>query len=121
MSRRKKKLYKEKELPKKPKITTYAIGKSVFRGENNVGSTVYEEYLSSIEWKDKAKKEKEENPNCSICNRRGILHVHHRTYVRCGKEEPLDLVVLCSECHALFHEHYKYDSEVGYFKPKEKV
>ena len=32
------------------------------------------------------------------------LEVHHNTYERRGRERPQDLVVLCRECHELFHE-----------------
>lgn len=96
---------------------TYSIGSTKFRGQRTVSD--YEIYLQSPEWKIKADTLKKENPNCSICNRRGILHVHHRTYVRCGKEEKFDLAVLCADCHALFHKFYKYDGTVGYFVPKE--
>lgn len=96
---------------------TYAISNPEFRGQRTVGPKQYESYLQSEEWKTKSRAERETNPNCSLCNRKGILHVHHRTYVRLGCEEKLDLIVLCSDCHALFHEHYKYDGRVGHFKP----
>jgi len=111
--------YCEQHKPKKKiEITTFAVGTTKFRGEKTVKTSRYDEYLQSEEWKNKASSYKKNNPNCGICNRTGILHVHHRTYVRCGKEEVMDLIVLCSECHKLFHDHYKYDGRVGYFKPK---
>lgn len=104
--------------PKKTaEITTYSVGETKFSGSKSVKTDKYTAYLLSGEWIEKAKREKEINPNCSVCNRRGILHVHHRTYVRCGNEERGDLIVLCSDCHALFHKFYKYDGRVGYFKP----
>jgi len=103
-----------------PRSHTHQIGPTEFRGEKTVKTSEYDEYLQSDEWKEKAKRYKEENPNCSLCNRRGVLHVHHRTYVRCGKEEPLDLVVLCHECHALFHKHYKYSGNTGHFNPRKE-
>jgi hypothetical protein len=95
---------------------TYSVGKTKFRGERTISN--YEIYLQSPEWKAKASALKKENPNCSICNRKGTLHTHHRTYVRCGKEDKFDLVVLCADCHALFHKFYIYDGAVGYFVPK---
>ena len=41
---------------------------------------------------------------CQICNYGGRLDVHHRTYERIGNELPTDVVVLCRQCHRLFHE-----------------
>ena len=38
-----------------------------------------------------------------VCNRSRTLHVHHRTYERCGVELARDLIVLCDQCHALYH------------------
>lgn len=90
----------------------------VFEGNRTVEKSNYENYLQSPQWKEKAKLEKEKNPNCSLCNRRGELHVHHRTYVRCGQEKNGDLIVLCADCHNIFHKHYRYDENVGYFVGK---
>ncbi len=33
-----------------------------------------------------------------------ILDVHHRMYERRGEERDVDLIVLCHECHSIFHE-----------------
>ena len=99
----------------KPKQTTYAIGKTSF-GEREP-SIRYEDYLNSEQWKIRAAQERKLNPNCSLCNRKGLLHVHHRTYVRLGNERQGDLVVLCDDCHSLFHRFYRYDGQVGYFIP----
>lgn len=42
---------------------------------------------------------------CQVCNASKNLHVHHRTYERCpGNERATDLTVLCSDCHALYHD-----------------
>lgn len=92
---------------------TYSIGKTTFSPNANP-ETQYQEYLQSDVWKEKAKNERQKNPNCSLCNRKGMLHVHHRTYVRLGNEKEGDLIVLCDECHSLFHENYIY-SPSGYF------
>ncbi len=40
---------------------------------------------------------------CQICCSTGPLDVHHRSYERLYREADADLVVLCKECHALFH------------------
>ena len=41
---------------------------------------------------------------CQLCNSHHRLEVHHRTYKRRGWEYPEDLIVLCSHCHAKFHD-----------------
>ena len=93
---------------------TYAVSKSVFSPNGNT-ETNYHEYLQSEVWKERARLERGRNPNCSLCNRKGMLHVHHRTYVRLGNEKDGDLVVLCDECHELFHKNYVYQSTLGHF------
>ncbi|MDP9478588.1 MAG: hypothetical protein M3R38_23390 [Actinomycetota bacterium] len=42
---------------------------------------------------------------CQVCRSSGTLNVHHNTYDRRGEELDGDLIVLCRECHNLFHEH----------------
>ena len=96
------------------KFQTYQVGKTSFSPTPN-HETMYHEYLKSDAWKERAKLERQQNPNCSLCNRKGMLHVHHRTYVRLGSEREGDLVVLCDECHELFHKNYVYRSDLGYF------
>lgn len=44
---------------------------------------------------------------CQVCNASSLLNVHHRTYERRGFELDHDLIVLCNDCHQLFHEHRK--------------
>lgn len=53
---------------------------------------------------------------CELCGAKGILHVHHKTYERHGREHMKsiankDLVVLCKDCHEKFHD--KLDKEVS--------
>ena len=92
---------------------TYQVGKTSFSPIQD-GETEYHHYLQSDAWKERAKQERSKNPNCSLCNRKGLLHVHHRTYARLGNERDGDLVILCDECHELFHQNYVY-SKLGYF------
>ena len=41
---------------------------------------------------------------CQACGEGGVrLDVHHNTYDRYGDESTFDLVVLCDQCHGLFH------------------
>lgn len=46
------------------------------------------------------------NNKCSLCGKQQRLNVHHRTYEHHGREieYPNDLIVLCSDCHAKFHD-----------------
>lgn len=103
-------MYCGKHILKQPK----AVGSSKF----SIAETKfveYKEYIKSPEWISRANKERTKNPSCSLCNSKGVLVVHHRTYVRLGKENDSDLVVLCKGCHSLFHSAYIYSGEVGHF------
>jgi len=43
---------------------------------------------------------------CLLCNAKAKeMHAHHRTYKRLGMETDCDVVLLCADCHQLFHEH----------------
>lgn len=69
----------------------------------------YQEYLKSPEW-DEIRKEqlRRAGYRCQVCDARNVpLHVHHRTYDRRGHERYGDLLVLCENCHRLYHEQGK--------------
>lgn len=53
---------------------------------------------------------------CQVCNSANKIQVHHRTYDTHGKEHENmhDLVVLCENCHGLFHGH----KDAEYQRPK---
>jgi hypothetical protein len=64
----------------------------------------YNEYLKTDWWlhrRERALKLAEHC--CQVCNASGRLEVHHRTYERLGHERDADLIVLCADCHRLFH------------------
>jgi 5-methylcytosine-specific restriction endonuclease McrA len=64
----------------------------------------YREYLQTPEWQQRRKAAlKRAGYACQVCNRKRQLHVHHRTYERRGDEYTADLIVLCDDCHALYH------------------
>lgn len=66
----------------------------------------YQQYLGTNHWQIVRKHALEAAGNrCQICNSTRRLQVHHRTYDRRGNEALDDVIVLCSECHRLFHEH----------------
>jgi 5-methylcytosine-specific restriction endonuclease McrA len=64
----------------------------------------YQDYLRTPEWQERRKAAlKRAGYRCMVCNRSRVLHVHHRTYERRGDELARDLIVLCDECHGLYH------------------
>lgn len=64
----------------------------------------YAAYLKSVDWAQKreAALTRAEN-RCQVCYDVHRLECHHRTYSRVGRERDADLVVLCDECHELYH------------------
>lgn len=67
----------------------------------------YPEYLKTDHWQDLRDDALERaGRRCQVCNTSlGSLHVHHRSYDRRGQEAPEDLIVLCADCHRVFHEN----------------
>ena len=67
----------------------------------------YEDYLQTPHWKHRREdKLRAAGRRCQVCNRGSrTLDVHHRTYERRGQELDEDLIVLCRECHDIFHKH----------------
>lgn len=67
----------------------------------------YRDFLQTPYWKAIAyEKKKKANFRCELCNKKGLLNVHHKTYERHGYEfyNLKDLIVLCDDCHKKFHE-----------------
>lgn len=74
--------------------------------QEDLATMPYKDYLNTPEWKKlrTIMLNKADN-RCQICNRGDVtLHVHHRTYDRRGMEKHADLIVLCADCHAKFHD-----------------
>jgi len=73
----------------------------------------YTQYLRTPEWQERRRLAIEAAGRCcQLCNsNEEPFHVHHRTYVRRGYEQPGDLIVLCAHCHAKFHD--KLPKEAG--------
>jgi len=65
----------------------------------------YDDYLQTYHWKEIRKGAlRRARYKCQLCNNSGELHVHHKTYDTRGKEGYDDVIVLCSDCHAKFHD-----------------
>jgi len=70
--------------------------------------TDYAAYLRSPQWR--ATRERTlrlRGRRCEACGSRHRLDVHHRTYVRLGRETEDDLRVLCRHCHETAHDAAK--------------
>ncbi len=67
----------------------------------------YRDYLLTPEWQERRlARLKAARYACQVCNGRNkVLNVHHRTYVRRGDEYARDLIVLCEDCHHMFHRN----------------
>ncbi len=64
----------------------------------------YGEYLKTDWWRHRRERALElAESHCQVCNSPGPLEIHHRTYERLGHERDADLIVLCADCHRLFH------------------
>lgn len=73
--------------------------------ERELRTMPYRDYLQTPEWADRRSGAlRRARYRCQTCAEGGKLHVHHRTYVRRGAEYSSDLIVLCADCHRLFHE-----------------
>lgn len=67
----------------------------------------YDHFLQTGYWDlIRRKKRKDAGDRCGLCSHPDHLHVHHKTYAHRGSEycRMEDLIVLCSGCHAKFHD-----------------
>jgi len=57
---------------------------------------------------------------CSVCNSADGIQAHHRTYDNHGYEHSHmnDIVVLCANCHGLFHGHQSLEYKPPRLAPK---
>ena len=73
------------------------------------------EYLSSREWKIKARQAKERaDYKCQRCGSSKWvrkLDVHHLTYERFKHELPEDLIVVCNKCHKIKDRQREQETE----------
>ena len=68
----------------------------------------YKQYLQSDEWKQlRLKKIRQVESRCQVCYSPDHLEAHHRTYKNFKEENLNDIVVLCRDCHSLFHKNRK--------------
>ena len=68
------------------------------------GRPNYFAYIESPAWQSKRQEAfRKYGRKCSVCGSEANLHVHHKTYVRLGRERLRDLQILCADCHAMEH------------------
>jgi Pyruvate/2-oxoacid:ferredoxin oxidoreductase delta subunit len=77
------------------------------QAQRAVSPEQYQAYIRSEDWRQKAERAKKRaGYRCQVCNHGTsdgrLLEAHHRTYERLGNEQPMDITVLCDECHGLF-------------------
>jgi len=70
------------------------------------GFPTYQEYLNSEHWQEVRKKALEHYRHACVLDRRHTagLNVHHNNYDNLGNETMADVIVLCRDCHAKYHE-----------------
>jgi len=74
---------------------------------SNIKTLEYKEFLSTPYWIAVSQKKKQQAGfKCELCNSKGFLNVHHKTYENHGYEAKnlKDLIVLCNNCHKKFHD-----------------
>lgn len=74
----------------------------------------YADYLRTTHWKKvRDAAVKRANHRCQLCYSNGPLEVHHRTYLRRGRERSSDVIALCDDCHEIFHREGKLSRSDG--------
>jgi hypothetical protein len=89
----------------------------------NVVYQSYDEYIKSKHWRQKKEEYKKHfKYQCTMCEEKKELHLHHITYERIGNERLDDLVYLCKTCHGKIHEALKPNEtlSLGFLKNKRK-
>lgn len=82
-------------------VLAAAEGYHFFNGRNDFPDR-YHKRISSTEWKKLRLEVIEQQGNrCQHCGKDGIsLALHHKHYKSMGNEQPQDVELLCSDCHA---------------------
>lgn len=75
----------------------------------------YRDYMRSERWQRKRRQVfAYYGKRCYACRKRAkVLHVHHMTYERLGREAITDLIPLCVPCHRSVTKIYKSNRRRG--------
>lgn len=101
--------YEESFAPEapKPKPVKRAGPVTITKGEVVRVHPSYEDYISSSGWANRRKDYYATHEyKCQACGSEQKIHLHHKTYVRIGRELDEDLVPLCESCHSEVHKIY---------------
>ena len=81
----------------------------------NTPRVVYSDHLASEAWLERRDAAKARAGwRCQLCGAEDTaLECHHNTYRRLGSELETDLAVLCSDCHAAFHDRRRLAEQRG--------
>ncbi len=72
---------------------------------NELRDLPYLEYLQSDHWRDVRRDAyRRAGGRCQVCGATRALECHHNNYAHLGNERPEDVIILCRDCHRLFHE-----------------
>lgn len=76
-------------------------------GVKRLGFGSYQEFLLSSLWIQRRRSWWSKYPHsvCAVCDVKGKLLLHHKTYERLGCERDEDLCPLCPRCHGQVHTH----------------
>jgi len=67
---------------------------------------IYEAYLATDHFQCvRAYAVQQAGGRCQVCTSRDRLNAHHNSYENLMCEAPEDVIILCSECHRIFHEN----------------
>jgi len=72
-------------------------------------------YLKSNKWSSiRTHAIRKAQNSCQVCDSPNNLQCHHRRYNNIGNENIDDLIVLCSDCHKIYHKNMP-DCELNCF------
>lgn len=83
-----------------------------FKTDKRMTRQEYDAYMKSPAWRKLRKRVfKLQGYVCRKCGVKERLTLHHKTYVRLGREKPKDMEVLCFECHMERHDDVVFAKE----------
>lgn len=99
--------------------------------KQNLKAMDYKEYLKTNHWQRIRKMIVKKYKYCQICKSKDKLNVHHNSYLNRGEEKETDLILLCNDCHSLFHHKMEQQKQFklvdrkelyndDYYNPEEK-
>lgn len=90
-------------MPKRPKPKTISRQESLYvsMGLRRLGLSTLRQYYKTTHWR--ALRGAHRKKRCDQCGKGGRMALHHRTYLRLGRELVSDLETLCNACHRMEH------------------